>query len=66
MARRRAVEIALETARGMAYLHSRKQTVIHRDLKPANLMIGGNPYSDNERLLNDTGIGTCVAKSGID
>ena len=54
--KRRCVEMALDAARGMAYLHARKQTVIHRDLKPANLMIGGNPYSDNDRLMNDTGV----------
>jgi len=42
---RRQVEIALDCARGMVYLHTKKpQAVIHRDLKPANLMVGGNPY----------------------
>lgn len=38
----RAVLIALDMARGMAYLHNRlPHAVIHRDLKPANLMLGG-------------------------
>lgn len=39
---RRQVEVALDFARGMAYLHSRRQPIVHRDLKPANLMISGN------------------------
>ena len=34
------VEMALDVARGMAYLHGRKPLpVIHRDLKPGNLML---------------------------
>ncbi len=38
----RAIQLALDCARGMAYLHNRSpQAVIHRDLKPANLMLGG-------------------------
>ncbi|KXZ55947.1 hypothetical protein GPECTOR_2g1498 [Gonium pectorale] len=38
----RAVQLALDMARGLAYLHNRSpQAVIHRDLKPANLMMGG-------------------------
>eukprot|EP00873_Tetraselmis_striata_P008278 jgi/Tetstr1/428542/TSEL_018536.t1 len=42
---RRSAEIALHTARGMAYLHERKPySIIHRDLKPANIMIGSSPY----------------------
>ncbi|CAG9464939.1 unnamed protein product [Pedinophyceae sp. YPF-701] len=60
---RRSAEIALDTARGMSYLHNRSpQAVIHRDLKPANLMVSGNPYRGanqegfRERLMFDTGI----------
>ena len=30
---RRQVEVALDFARGMAYLHSRRQPIVHRDLK---------------------------------
>lgn len=42
---RRAVELALDAARGLAYLHKRKPSpIVHRDLKPANLMITGNLY----------------------
>lgn len=38
----RSVQLALDCARGLAYLHNRSpQAVIHRDLKPANLMMGG-------------------------
>eukprot|EP00198_Chlamydomonas_reinhardtii_P001505 XP_001690841.1 protein kinase [Chlamydomonas reinhardtii] len=37
----RSIQLALDMARGLAYLHNRSpQAVIHRDL-PANLMIGG-------------------------
>ncbi len=38
----RALQLALDCARGMAYLHNRTpQAVVHRDLKPANIMLGG-------------------------
>ncbi len=50
------VEIALDFARGMAYLHSRRQPIVHRDLKPANLMIAGNLHADTEQLYLDSGI----------
>lgn len=39
----RSLQLALDMARGLAYLHNRSpQAVIHRDLKPANLMMGGH------------------------
>eukprot|EP00877_Chromochloris_zofingiensis_P012895 jgi/Chrzof1/785/Cz01g28220.t1 len=53
---RRQVEIALDFARGMAYLHSRRQPIVHRDLKPANLMISGNLNADTEQLYLDSGV----------
>ncbi|GIL72919.1 hypothetical protein Vretimale_4568 [Volvox reticuliferus] len=53
---RRQVEIALDFARGMAYLHSRRQPIVHRDLKPANLMIAGNLHADTEQLYLDSGV----------
>lgn len=56
VAARRQVEIALDFARGMAYLHSRRQPIVHRDLKPANLMIAGNMYADAEQLYMDSGV----------
>lgn len=38
----RAITLALDCAKGLAYLHNRSpHAVIHRDLKPANLMLGG-------------------------
>ena len=51
------VEIALEFARGMAYMHSRQPVLIHRDLKPANIMIGGSSFmlADTNVLLNTSG-----------
>lgn len=50
----RAVQLALDCALGMTYLHNRRpQAVIHRDLKPANLMIGGGQAStlDQRKLI---------------
>lgn len=48
-------EIALDFARSLAYLHSRRQPIVHRDLKPANLMISGNLHADVEQLYLDSG-----------
>ncbi|KAG1674454.1 hypothetical protein FOA52_003059 [Chlamydomonas sp. UWO 241] len=50
------VEIALDFAKGIAYLHNRRQPIIHRDLKPANLMISGNLHADVEQLYLDSGV----------
>ncbi|KAL6746387.1 protein kinase [Haematococcus lacustris] len=56
----RAAQLALDCARGLAYLHARQpQAVIHRDLKPANLMIGGG------RLWNSYHRNMCVAETGM-
>ena len=43
---RRALEIAVDCARGLAHLHNKKHPsgVVHRDLKPANLMVAGSSY----------------------
>ena len=42
---RRSLEIAIDTARGLAYMHNKKPNcIIHRDLKPGNLMISGSAY----------------------
>ncbi|KAI7841021.1 hypothetical protein COHA_005249 [Chlorella ohadii] len=54
---RRAVEIALDAARGLAYLHHRKPNpIIHRDLKPGNLMLSGGQYQDQMQIVFDTGV----------
>eukprot|EP00210_Caulerpa_lentillifera_P005600 g5357.t1 len=56
----RACEMALDCAKGMAFLHNSKNSTcfIHRDLKPANLMLGGNKIL-NERhrtlMIKETG-----------
>lgn len=40
---REAIKYALDTARGMAYLHGRRpEAIIHRDLKPENLLLDQN------------------------
>ena len=38
----RKLELALDTARGMAYLHKFRPAILHRDLKPENLLLGGD------------------------
>ncbi|KAI8477395.1 MAG: protein kinase [Monoraphidium minutum] len=60
---RRCVQLALECARGIAYLHNHQPlTIIHRDLKPANLMIGGGPDTASSdptarhKLLHELGV----------
>lgn len=48
---RRILELMLDCARGMAYLHSMKPSaIVHRDLKPANLMLAGSPLLSREEL----------------
>ena len=49
----RACEIALDCAKGMAFLHNSKNStcVIHRDLKPANLMFGGHRIQNEKHKL---------------
>src|SRR5450631_58937 len=37
---RRAVEIAIDIARGLGEAHSRN--IVHRDIKPSNVMLAGN------------------------
>eukprot|EP00884_Botryococcus_braunii_P007544 jgi/Botrbrau1/16791/Bobra.150_2s0020.1 len=55
---RRALEISIDCARGLAYMHANKQgAIIHRDLKPGNLMIAGSQYMQRDALV--TNIGTC-------
>ena len=54
----RELELAIDCARGMAYLHSsaiRKPATLHRDLKPANLMIFGTLHGDKRDLLERSG-----------
>ena len=44
---RRAMELAIDAARGLAYMHNRRpSSIVHRDLKPGNLMISGSYYRD--------------------
>ena len=53
---RRIVEIALDIARGMAYLHSASKAIIHRDLKPSNILIGGSYHNSPSELALHTGV----------
>jgi serine/threonine protein kinase len=53
---RRAVEVALDAARGLAYLHNHKPSpIIHRDLKPGNLMFSGSQYQNQYQIQFDVG-----------
>eukprot|EP00210_Caulerpa_lentillifera_P009225 g8794.t1 len=56
----RACEMALDCAKGMAFLHNSKNSTcfIHRDLKPANLMLGGNKIHNEKHrtmMIKETG-----------
>ena len=52
---RRAMEMCIDTARGLAYMHNKKPSaIIHRDLKPGNLMISGSQYHSMYELLTPT------------
>jgi len=53
---RRSIEIALDAARGLAYLHNRRPSpIIHRDLKPGNLMLSGSAYQTHREIVFNTG-----------
>ncbi|WIA42498.1 hypothetical protein OEZ86_008486 [Tetradesmus obliquus] len=65
---RRSVQLALDCARGIAYLHNHNPlSIIHRDLKPANLMIGGSHVdTDMHRRLLLHELGTVkIADFGL-
>jgi serine/threonine protein kinase len=38
----RRLDMAMDIARGMAYLHSQSPAIVHRDLKPSNLLVDSN------------------------
>jgi serine/threonine protein kinase len=60
LSRNRSLQLAIDCARGMAYLHNKEpMSIIHRDLKPANIMIGGfNMRSARQRqaFIQELGI----------
>ena len=55
---RRALEIVLDCARGLEYLHLPNPiSLMHRDLKPSNVMFAGNGVSMGvQELALDTGV----------
>ena len=54
----RCLEIAIDIAQGMDYLHSRLQGVcaMHRDLKPSNILIAGDPMKGGVAKISDFGL----------
>ena len=56
-----AVALALDMARGMAYLHGGPNVVIHRDLKPRNLIIDEN----NELKVGDFGLSKLLKQKNL-
>lgn len=55
---RRALEVALDCARGLEYLHLPNPiSLMHRDLKPSNVMFAGNGVAMGaQELALDTGV----------
>ena len=55
---RRCLELAIDIAQGMDYLHSRLQGVcaLHRDLKPSNVLIVGDPIKGGVAKISDFGL----------
>ena len=55
---RRCLELAINIAQGMDYLHSRLQGVcaLHRDLKPSNVLIVGDPIKGGVAKISDFGL----------
>jgi serine/threonine protein kinase len=55
---RRSLEIALDCARGLLYLHlANPYAIIHRDLKPSNVLFGGFGVAMGaDELVLDTGV----------
>ena len=55
---RRALELALDCARGLEYLHlPNPSSVMHRDLKPSNVMISGAGRAmSTQELVLDAGV----------
>ena len=55
---RRCLELAIDIAQGMDYLHSRLQGVcaMHRDLKPSNILIAGDPMKGGVAKISDFGL----------
>ncbi|GLC36909.1 hypothetical protein PLESTM_000517300 [Pleodorina starrii] len=51
----RVLEIALDVARGLEYLHSRSPAVVHRDLKPSNILLDRN----GRAKISDFGLARC-------
>ncbi len=56
---RRALELTLETARGLAFAHERG--IVHRDVKPQNVLLNG----DGRAKVTDFGIARSVDIEGV-
>jgi hypothetical protein len=58
---RRRVELLVQVAEALTYLHSRDPAVIHMDLKPHNVLIG----ADGNARLNDFGLSHARSHSSV-
>ncbi|GIL75163.1 hypothetical protein Vretifemale_4992 [Volvox reticuliferus] len=58
----RMLEIALDVALGLEYLHSRIPAVVHRDLKPSNILLDQN----GRAKISDFGLARCKYSAYLD
>ena len=60
------VDVSLQIATGLAYLHSRNPQILHRDIKPQNILIKIHPETKETIVkLSDFGISNIIETSGF-
>ena len=63
---RMMVDVSLQSATGLAYLHTRQPPLIHRDIKPQNILIKTYRHtSEIVAKLSDFGISNILKSGGI-
>ncbi|KXZ49190.1 hypothetical protein GPECTOR_22g780 [Gonium pectorale] len=58
----RVLEVALDVAEGLRYLHSRTPAVVHRDLKPSNILLDAT----GRAKISDFGLARCKYSAYLD